>query len=94
VPPPELRGRLGRLRLRLNKVLTEGIPLNGHANGYGTSGNGHAGNGHAGNGQGARVPATPELKGDPDDSPLSGDSLIGKTWDEAVSRVGGPPGDR
>jgi hypothetical protein len=23
-----------------------------------------------------------------------GDSLIGKTWDEAASRVGGPPGDR
>jgi ubiquinol-cytochrome c reductase cytochrome b subunit len=77
VPPPELRGRLGRLRLRLNKVLTEGVPLNGHANGYGTpgnghtgnghAGNGHAGNGHAGNGQGARVPATPELKGDPGD---------------------------
>jgi ubiquinol-cytochrome c reductase cytochrome b subunit len=74
VPPPELRGRLGRLRLRLNKVLTEGVPLNGHANGYGTlggghagnahAGNAHAGNGHAANGQGARVPATPELKGD------------------------------
>jgi ubiquinol-cytochrome c reductase cytochrome b subunit len=74
VPPPELRGRLGRLRLRLNKVLTEGVPLNGHANGYGTLGSGHAGNAHAGNGhagngqgangQGARVPATPELKGD------------------------------
>ena len=69
MPPPELRGRLGRLRLRLNKVLTEGVPLNGHANGYGTLGNGHAGNAHAGNGhaangQGARVPATPELEGD------------------------------
>jgi ubiquinol-cytochrome c reductase cytochrome b subunit len=76
VPPPELRGRLGRLRLRLNKVLTESVPLNGHANGYGTPGNGHAGNGqsgahtgngHAGNGQGARVPAAPELKGDQGD---------------------------
>ena len=39
-------------------------------------------------------PAAQELKGDPGDSPLSGDSLIGKTWDEAASRVGGPPGDR
>jgi ubiquinol-cytochrome c reductase cytochrome b subunit len=45
VPPAELRGRLGRLRLRLNKVLTEGVPLNGHVHGYGTPGNGHAGNG-------------------------------------------------
>jgi ubiquinol-cytochrome c reductase cytochrome b subunit len=67
VPPPELRGRLGRLRLRLYKVLTEGVPLNGHANGYASHGNGHAGNGHAGNGQGIRVPATPEGKGDSGD---------------------------
>ncbi len=44
VPPPGLRGGLGKLRLRLNKVVTESVPLDVHGNGYG--GNGH-GNGHA-----------------------------------------------
>ncbi len=40
VPPPETRGAMRRLRVRLNRVLTEGIPLegDGHGNGYG----GHA----------------------------------------------------
>jgi ubiquinol-cytochrome c reductase cytochrome b subunit len=45
VPPPGLRGGLGRLRLRLNKVVTESVPLDVHGNGYGGHGNGH-GNGH------------------------------------------------
>jgi quinol---cytochrome-c reductase cytochrome b subunit len=40
VPAPGTRGAMRRLRVRLNRVLTEGIPLegNGHGNGYG----GHA----------------------------------------------------
>jgi hypothetical protein len=45
VPPPGLRGGLGKLRLRLNKVITESVPMDGHGNGYGAHGNGH-GNGH------------------------------------------------
>jgi hypothetical protein len=45
VPPPGLRGGVGRLRQRLDKVVTESIPLDGHGNGYGAHGNGH-GNGH------------------------------------------------
>jgi ubiquinol-cytochrome c reductase cytochrome b subunit len=49
-PPPESRGRLSGVRLRLNQALTESVPLNGHAdgshgNGYRASGNGHRGNG-------------------------------------------------
>ena len=46
VPDPATRGALGKVRLRLGKVLAEGVPLvlaNGHGNGHG--GNGH-GNGH------------------------------------------------
>jgi ubiquinol-cytochrome c reductase cytochrome b subunit len=46
VPPPGLRGGLGRVRERLNKVVTESVPLDGHGNGYGGHGNGHGGNGH------------------------------------------------
>jgi ubiquinol-cytochrome c reductase cytochrome b subunit len=42
VPPPGMRGGLGQVRLRLNKVLTESVPMDGHGYGYG---NGH-GNGH------------------------------------------------
>jgi ubiquinol-cytochrome c reductase cytochrome b subunit len=45
VPPPGLRGGLGKLRVRLNKVVTESVPLDAHGNGYGGHGNGH-GNGH------------------------------------------------
>jgi ubiquinol-cytochrome c reductase cytochrome b subunit len=56
VPPPSARGALGKLRLRLNRVLTESIPVppeNGHgANGHGA--NGHGANGH---GEPAAVPA-------------------------------------
>jgi ubiquinol-cytochrome c reductase cytochrome b subunit len=55
VPPPGLRGGIGRLRLRLNKVVTESVPLELHGNGYG--GNGH-GDGH-GNGHGAEPAAIP-----------------------------------
>src|SRR6516165_9930503 len=47
VPAPSARGGLGKLRVSLNRVLTESIPLppgNGHGNGH--RGNGHRGNGH------------------------------------------------
>jgi ubiquinol-cytochrome c reductase cytochrome b subunit len=55
VPPPATRGGLGRVRERLNKVVTESVPLDGHGNGYG--GNGH-GNGH-GDGDHAEHAAVP-----------------------------------
>jgi quinol---cytochrome-c reductase cytochrome b subunit len=45
VPAPGTRGALGRLRLRANRVITEGIPVtsDGHGNGHGDGhGNGHA----------------------------------------------------
>jgi ubiquinol-cytochrome c reductase cytochrome b subunit len=45
VPAPGMRGGLGRVRERLNRVLTESVPLPpGHGNGHG---NGHAGAGEA-----------------------------------------------
>jgi ubiquinol-cytochrome c reductase cytochrome b subunit len=45
VASPALRNGVGRLRLRLHRVLTESVPLNGHANshGSGADGNGHVG---------------------------------------------------
>jgi ubiquinol-cytochrome c reductase cytochrome b subunit len=45
VPAPGARGGLGRVRERLNAVLTESVPIDAHGDGYG-AGNGH-GNGHA-----------------------------------------------
>ncbi len=53
VPDPATRGALGKVRLRLGKVLAEGVPLvlaNGH-------GNGHGGNGHGSDGHGAEPAA-------------------------------------
>jgi ubiquinol-cytochrome c reductase cytochrome b subunit len=48
VPAPATRGAVGKLRLALNRVVTESVPLpvgNGHGtNGHGT--NGHGANGH------------------------------------------------
>ncbi len=44
VPAPGMRGGLGRVRQRMNKVVTESVPMDGHGYGYG-DGNGH-GNGH------------------------------------------------
>jgi len=62
VPAPETRSALGRLRLGLNRVVSEGIPVgDGHGNGHG---DGH-GNGHAAP---AAVTAG-EQGGDPPDGP-------------------------
>jgi ubiquinol-cytochrome c reductase cytochrome b subunit len=45
VPPPGMRGGLGRVRERLYKVVTESVPIadghNGHGNGHAIEGNGH-----------------------------------------------------
>ncbi|HEX7992644.1 MAG TPA: hypothetical protein VF506_01920 [Streptosporangiaceae bacterium] len=41
VPPPGMRGSIGRVKARLNKILTETVPMNGHgANGHGANGHG------------------------------------------------------
>jgi ubiquinol-cytochrome c reductase cytochrome b subunit len=49
VPPPGMRRTLGRVRVRLNKIVTESVSMNGHsANGHGPNGHGaHAGEEHA-----------------------------------------------
>ena len=60
VPPRDMRGSLGRVRARLNRVVTESVPLDGHGNGYG--GNGH-GNGH-GDGDHAEHAAVPSGRGE------------------------------
>jgi hypothetical protein len=51
-----MRGSLGRVRERLNKVVTESVPLDGHGNGYGGHGNGH-GNGDGDHTEPAAVPS-------------------------------------
>ncbi|HUC58373.1 MAG TPA: ubiquinol-cytochrome c reductase cytochrome b subunit [Streptosporangiaceae bacterium] len=43
VPPPDRRGGLGRVKARLNELVQESVPVDGHSGGYG---NGHAQNGH------------------------------------------------
>jgi ubiquinol-cytochrome c reductase cytochrome b subunit len=53
VPPPGMRGGLGRVRERLHEVLAESVPMDGHGDGYGGHGNGH-GNGH---GEPAAIPS-------------------------------------
>jgi ubiquinol-cytochrome c reductase cytochrome b subunit len=55
VPPPGTRGGLGRVKLALNEVMTESVPIEDHGNGYG-HGNGH-GNGH---GEPAALPSGAE----------------------------------
>jgi ubiquinol-cytochrome c reductase cytochrome b subunit len=55
VPPPGMRGPLGRVRQEAYKVLTESVPMDAHGDGYG---NGH-GNGH-GEPDHAAVPAGTE----------------------------------
>ncbi len=40
VPAPGMRGGLGRVKARLNKIVTESVPMNGHANGHGPNGHG------------------------------------------------------
>ena len=61
VPPPGMRGTLGRVRERLYHAVTESIPLESTRNGHG---NGH-GNGHAvdGNGHDREAISAPERAG-------------------------------
>jgi ubiquinol-cytochrome c reductase cytochrome b subunit len=48
VPPPGMRGGLGRVRVRLHKILAESVPFDGH--GAGEHGDGEHGNGHGADG--------------------------------------------
>jgi len=71
VPPPGMRGRLGKVRERLYQTVTESIPLpEGHADGHGDGrGNGHAaieGNGHDGRSDAAASGATASQAVPPD----------------------------
>ncbi len=54
VPAPGMRGGLGRVKARLNKVVTESVPMNGHGpNGHGPNGHGaHPDEEHAAIGSG------------------------------------------
>ncbi len=40
VPPPGMRGGVGRAKAWMNKVVTENVPEDGHGNGYGANGHG------------------------------------------------------
>ncbi len=40
VPPPGMRGGVGRAKARMNKVLAESVPMNGHGDGHGPDGHG------------------------------------------------------
>ena len=55
VPPPGLRGGIGRVRARLNRIVTESVLMNGHgANGHG---DGHGPDGHDAVSGGDHAPA-------------------------------------
>jgi ubiquinol-cytochrome c reductase cytochrome b subunit len=43
IPPPGMRGSRGRVKERLNQIVTESVPLDGHGDGHG---DGQHGNGH------------------------------------------------
>jgi ubiquinol-cytochrome c reductase cytochrome b subunit len=71
VPPPGMRGTVGRVRLRLNKLVNENIPADGHGNGHGPDGHGPDGQGadghvaedehaHAAISQGEQAPDSPD----------------------------------
>jgi ubiquinol-cytochrome c reductase cytochrome b subunit len=60
VPPPGMRGGIGRVRARLNRIVTETVPMNGHgANGHGPNGDGtgHGQDGHGAVTDGEQAPA-------------------------------------
>jgi ubiquinol-cytochrome c reductase cytochrome b subunit len=73
VPPPGMRGAIGKVRERLYKVVTESAPMpdgHGHANGHGNGhGDGH-GDGHVIEGNGHEASALPAGAGQaPSDGP-------------------------
>ncbi len=72
VPPPGLRGGLGRAKVRLNKVLNESVPVNGHgANGQGADG--HGADGHGADAYGEHPPAAISAGSEADDDSAGAD---------------------
>jgi ubiquinol-cytochrome c reductase cytochrome b subunit len=62
VPPPGMRGGIGRTKARLNRIVTESVPMNGH-------GNGHGPDGHDADGEHARAAiGSPEHRRDDADN--------------------------
>jgi ubiquinol-cytochrome c reductase cytochrome b subunit len=86
VPPPEMRRSLGQVRERLDRVLTESVPLDGHGNGYGGHGNGH-GDGHGDGEAEAERAAIPSGETAGDGSPGDGSPGDGSSGD---GQEGGP----
>jgi hypothetical protein len=58
-----MRHGMGRLRVRLNKILTETVPANGHGDGHGEL----EADGHAEPGEHAAISAGTHTTGDHDD---------------------------
>jgi ubiquinol-cytochrome c reductase cytochrome b subunit len=85
VPPPGLRGGLGKLRERLNKVVTESVPLDGHGNGYGGHGNGHGNGHHEAEPEHAVVPS-----GGPEEASSAGKSTAAGAPEAGDGRGDGP----
>jgi ubiquinol-cytochrome c reductase cytochrome b subunit len=61
VPPPGMRGSIGRIKARLNKIVNESVPMNGHANGYGPTG--HGAGDHGDHGEPAALGSSSERDG-------------------------------
>src|ERR1022692_2379010 len=75
VPPPGLRGGLGRVKVRLYKVLTESVQMNGHG-GHGPGAHGHGSHGHGGDHaalHGAETSAAVSAGGGADSDPADAD---------------------
>jgi len=62
IPPPGMRRGVGRVKARLNKVLTESVPMNGHGP------NGHGPDGHGADGDHARAALGPSAHEEHDDA--------------------------
>jgi hypothetical protein len=58
-----MRRGMGRVKARLNKIVTESVPMDGHGNGHGPDGHG---NGHGPDGQAADGERAPAAIGSPE----------------------------
>jgi len=68
VPSPGMRGNLGRAKARMNKIVNESVPMNGHgANGHGPDGHGPNGHGASADEGHAIVAASSEESTEADD---------------------------
>ena len=92
IPAPGTRGAIGKVRARLNTILTESVELpgsNGHTNGHGADGHGADGHGADGSGQAqdepehAAVPAGGVPDGSQEIAPGAGQADSGSSGDDA-----------